>query len=129
MTKELEAEIAELKATIERNQGEYEGKLTAMQTELDTATSHATDLSSKLKKFEDEEEAKRKAIRTENEAKVHAIPIHKDKDVSNWSDDRLDGFVSGLESAPKAHSTQAPPAGATGTTPVPQTAADRLKQR
>ncbi len=126
MTKELEAEVAALKATIEKNQGEYEGKLTAMQEQLDTATSHATKLSADLKKFEDEAEAKRKAIRKDNEAKAHAIK--KDLDVKEWSDDRLEGFLEGNTSV-TAHSTQAPPADGGTPTPDPVTAADRLKQR
>ena len=128
---ELEAEKVEQtathKATIETNKGLYEGKLAAMQEQLDTATSHATDLSKDLKVFQDNEEVKRKATRTDNEAKAHAIK--KDLDVKDWSDDRLVGYLDGNESV-TSHSTQAPPAGAG--TPSPgtfKTAADRLNSR
>ena len=126
MTKELDQEIADLKATIETNQGLYEGKLAAMQEQLDTATNHATNLSTELKTFQDEAEAKRKAIRKDNEAKAHAI--QKDLELTDWSDDRLVGYLEGHETAPKAHSTHAPPAGG-GTSPVPETAASRLYNR
>ena len=126
MTKQ-EDQIAELQATIEKNQGEYEGKLAAMQEQLDTATSHATKLSTELKTFQDEAEAKRKAIRKDNEAKAHAIK--KDLDLKDWSDDRLEGFLDGNKSV-TSHSTQAPPAGDHGTSsPAPKTAAERFSQR
>ena len=126
MTKETDKEIVDLKATIETNQGLYEGKLTAMQEQLDTATNHATTLSTELKTFQDEAEAKRKATRKDNEAKAHAIK--KDLDVENMSDDRFVGFLEGHETVPTPHSTQAPPAGG-GTPPVPETAASRLYNR
>jgi len=127
---EFEVENAELKATIEKNDGLYKGQVLAMQEKLDTAVAHASDLTNKNKIFEDEKETKRKAIRKDNEAKAHAID--KDMDLSKESDTALESFLKGYAIGNKAtpHSTQAPLAGA-GTPPPGEfkTAADRLNSR